>query len=608
MTVEEAIPLLKSKIKERSLIPFCGAGISIPSPSNLPSAREFIEPYKLSGLKFCVATEILEKNISFRNDFNRTFGRSTIKPNILHKLLAQLNAKYYITTNYDQLLESAFSSQNNKNLAVIRREGDLPKVSTNDNILIKIHGDIEIQDLLVLTKSHYDNRLHNPTLIDSYVQCLFTTNTILFIGYSLSDDDIFSLLNKLNNLIAADISEKYIVLPNESTIDKKYLEFFDVKPIYLNCDNDQKQITSHLASFLYQLWEQMDFFSILTKMIEANKKPELREAVERAVALRRENETGKAKDILNELFKRPTDSWENQISLLPTILWLFVSIYDKLEKWKDIETVENARVLALLNTLQVSLPSHIYNAICFSYHGNVAMAMLRAMNLEEAKNRLNLSSNYQLTYTSPESMIIYKANLYVIEAIAKYIEFIFSNSQNETLLKEAIKKIDLAKGLFDKCSDDCHHKGRFNGIYALIETQKKNPDLEIIFEKADLAHNGSTNGENRTKYGKVAGKYCEAYCHYWAVSVETDLDKKVEHLNQARELLISVEDDIKPNQHIAKIKIYGLLRKVINELNDGDFHDYEQKYITAIDSLNPEYRKKIESYGIDSDWLKIPLN
>lgn len=601
MTITEAIKCLGPKIKERTLIPFCGAGISV--PSGLPVVKDFLDKFGFCKLSFPSAMSILQYDPQFKRLFNQTFGAAYLTHNILHELITQLDAKYYITTNYDRLLEDAFGKRHGENfsrkLKIIRKDDEIPNVNFYQNVLIKFHGDINITNLLVFTKEHYFYRLKNPCLVDGFVRFLFATYTILFVGYSLQDDNVYEILHKENLLDAPDLPDKYIVLPKQSDEIERYLKLLNVIPIYLECNPDK--ITEKLTEFLYQLWEQLDCYSNLTNMLEISKELPIEESIQRAISLRRENETEKAKEVLNEIINRPGINWAQYLNIIPNILWLYVSIYDKLEEWKDLRIIENNRIIALLNDLSRNLPENIFKTIFCTYQGSMAIAMLRSFDLDEANQRYEKSESLYLTESSPLSLQIYKANIYAIGAIIKYSFYIRDNKKG--LLNLAINDLNKAKKLFSGSDSECHHIGRFYGISAFIGTSKTNPDKKNILENSKLSH----HGKNRTHYGKIAGKYCDAYCHFW-VAMRDKEGKKTEYLNNARELLEYCEENLKENQFIARVKVFGLMIEILKELrlpSLGD--DYQKKYNEAFSSLDASYKEKIKILGVNN-WLKIPLN
>ena len=98
-------------------------------------------------------------------------------PNPIHECLVKINPRYIITTNYDNLIEKAFSA-NGIFLNVVEKDSDLPYAHT-DHILIKMHGGFKYNNY-VLKEDDYLNYTKNFTLIENYVKALFARYTVLF--------------------------------------------------------------------------------------------------------------------------------------------------------------------------------------------------------------------------------------------------------------------------------------------------------------------------------------------------------------------------------------------------------------------------------------------
>ena len=111
---------------------------------------------------------------------------------------------YIITTNYDTLIEDEI-----KNLQIVSKDEDLPYTNSN-RMLIKMHGDFENKNI-VLKKSDYDNYEKNFQLISTLVKGLFTTNTVLFIGYSYSDTNVQQIMNWIKEILKEKTRKAFLV-------------------------------------------------------------------------------------------------------------------------------------------------------------------------------------------------------------------------------------------------------------------------------------------------------------------------------------------------------------------------------------------------------------
>jgi hypothetical protein len=605
MNIPEAVKVLGEQVKNRTLIPFIGSGVS--SQSGLPTAQEFLRKFRFKKLSFPAAAAIISQEKDFKGKFEKIFGSEKSQPNELHKLLAYLEAKYYITTNYDQLLENTFKNIYGNNYTekfkTICSDGHLSKADLFNSVLIKLHGDIIDQELLVFTKMDYFKRIKNPTLVDGLVRYLFATNTILFIGYSLQDDNIFDILQKEAEIREKNTHrDKYIILDKQTSEIDRYLQYLNVEPIYLDCDKNN--YTNKLSTFLYELWEYRDYYSTLTKKL-ANSDNISIEDTTNNVIIYKEYDTQKAEKGLNDIFavlvdKLKINNLDGYINIIPIILWLYVNFYDKRERWDDLLFLEEDTISPILSSLKNRIPEYIYRSVKCSYEGNMANAMLRSLDFEKAKERFEISNELKTTPTTPESLKIIKANIVTVGAIIDYTN---SAMKGLCITDKAADKLKEADEIY-KEFEDCPHLGRFHGISALIETLSESPNYDKVLYHSNLSHTGS----NRTKYGKIAGKYCDAYCHYWIATTDS---LKTNYFSKSDELLRDCECELKETQLTAKLKIYGLLVKVLQRLNS---QDDEKKYVRLFSETIKELKKnnnlyyqRFESISLDN-WLKLPLN
>lgn len=108
-----------------------------------------------------------------------------------HQTLAKIPHFHNIfTTNYDTLLEDSYSKED---CLVIRKDADCAYLDNNKPVKVfKIHGDFINPDYVVITSKDYEDFFNNRvnTQMWDVVKHDFLTKNILFIGYSLEDDNI----------------------------------------------------------------------------------------------------------------------------------------------------------------------------------------------------------------------------------------------------------------------------------------------------------------------------------------------------------------------------------------------------------------------------------
>lgn len=119
---------------------------------------------------------------------------------------AKKNVSSIITTNYDQLIESIFNFT--------------PLIS-NDIVLknpygsvYKIHGCVTNPSNIIITSTDYDDFDKKYEFIKAQLLSIFIHNPIIFIGYSISDDNIKNLLKTIFSNIQPNSDESKKIRDN----------------------------------------------------------------------------------------------------------------------------------------------------------------------------------------------------------------------------------------------------------------------------------------------------------------------------------------------------------------------------------------------------------
>ena len=209
--LEQDIRFLAEELEKGKLVVFVGAGVS--KNSGLPEWEELIKDYAdYRGIKeftskqfLTIPEEVFERygSLKYYEIAEKRFSGKYF-PNSIHRILKEMDLTYIITTNYDTLIEDEI-----KNLQVVSKDEDLPYTSSN-KMLIKMHGDFKNKNI-VLKKSDYDNYEKNFQLISTLIKGLFTTNTILFIGYSYNDTNVQQIMNWIKEILKEETRKAFLV-------------------------------------------------------------------------------------------------------------------------------------------------------------------------------------------------------------------------------------------------------------------------------------------------------------------------------------------------------------------------------------------------------------
>jgi len=211
MTVNEILKDIDNWRKNNKLSVFVGAGVSM--LSGLPSWGDVIKSMlkEMPDLKYEEDKLSSDDYLKIAQMYFNTFGEEKYKdkvkgsfredctPNKIHDLIFALHPNHILTTNYDNLLEQE-AVKVGRNFSVINADNRVSSAPSSSYI-VKVHGDFSSSNF-VLKEQDYLDYEQNYKLIDKLVKTIFSTNLVIFIGYSLQDYNIKLILNWVKNVQA----------------------------------------------------------------------------------------------------------------------------------------------------------------------------------------------------------------------------------------------------------------------------------------------------------------------------------------------------------------------------------------------------------------------
>ena len=212
--------------RENRLVIFVGAGVSM--NSCVPSWNQLINRMKAElPNEFSEETDALKIAQIYKDSRGHKEYMDKVKdillynkavPNPLHKSILALNPCHIITTNYDDLIEQELSKEFLQ-YHIIREDKDIPQMAC-PNTLVKMHGDY-VTDNIVLTEDDYYNYKENFPLTRAFVQSLFASKLILFVGFSFADLNLKFILNELKNILSDKMQRPYLLSCDEPSYATK---------------------------------------------------------------------------------------------------------------------------------------------------------------------------------------------------------------------------------------------------------------------------------------------------------------------------------------------------------------------------------------------------
>ncbi len=188
--------------------------------------------------------------------FNQSY-----EPNAIDKLIIELKPEHIITTNYDHLIEDVKHLYRN-NYTIIKNDTEMLK-NYGTHYIIKMHGDIDDKENIVLKEDDYLKYSHTHKIIESYIKSLLFDKTFLFVGYSLNDNNLKLIMSYIDYYVKEKEikgrAKHYLVVNDSNEREEMYWDYKDVELVNLsqvsefmkeNTQSDLSELGKPLYTFL----------------------------------------------------------------------------------------------------------------------------------------------------------------------------------------------------------------------------------------------------------------------------------------------------------------------------------------------------------------------
>ena len=205
---------------------------------------------------FLMLAEELREKLGI-DEFNKyireRFVDNRPDPNDVFKSIVSFNYNFIITTNYDYLIEDAYAFVYRKSPKIYtyqKPQAMADNIWNKYSFILKAHGDPDEPDKIILTDKDYRNLIHNSLGYKSVLQVLFTTNTILFLGTSLTDPELNLLLGFLRNAYHEG-GPKHYALIDETKINEitseRWRKDYGINIIAYNPVDNHREVLEYLT-------------------------------------------------------------------------------------------------------------------------------------------------------------------------------------------------------------------------------------------------------------------------------------------------------------------------------------------------------------------------
>ncbi len=228
--IETSIENIRKAHNENYLSIFAGAGIS--ANSGLPEWGDLIGEI----FYYQILNSLIPDNAS---------------PNDLHLGIVKLNIKNLITTNWDNLFEQAINEEG-RFFNIIKSDKDIGS-STGFAKFIKMHGSLDENNIVFKEQDYLEYSKHFP-LIGNYIKGVFSTDTVILLGYSLSDQNVKQIISWVNSH-SKSVKPIYFI-KTAKEFDRIEFEFYKNKNIHILYTQglfEKKGHSDELRSFLEEI-------------------------------------------------------------------------------------------------------------------------------------------------------------------------------------------------------------------------------------------------------------------------------------------------------------------------------------------------------------------
>ena len=236
--MDKNIELLTKYIRKEDVALFIGSGFSL--KAGAPTVKQIIDAILKEG------GELFSNSLTDKDDLSKVSQAFVDHCGSRNDLLCVLNDLFsfkpgdvsdqlliqkiphirtIFTTNYDTLIENAYP-QTDRNV-ITSNTGRAYAQEGKVNIY-KVHGDITSlnnTDSIVITESDYKKYFssHRFDSIWEELKRTFQQKHVVFIGYSLKDDNILDILKKVRTTLKDNLKSVFLVAPHMSDQDKERL-------------------------------------------------------------------------------------------------------------------------------------------------------------------------------------------------------------------------------------------------------------------------------------------------------------------------------------------------------------------------------------------------
>ncbi len=262
---------LTAKLKAGNVLPFIGAGLSIPSGfqpwgaflaslrADAPQIQAQIEAMLANG-QYDEAAQLVHDTLGanvFAEEIHNQLGshRRAVTGPVL--LLPHLFQAEVFTTNFDYVVTNAYANAKlpfENDFCGERLREARQRIGNSPHCLLRLHGEADAADGRVLTRAEYDAAYNGNNSLTNILGSLIGQRSLLFMGASLQADRTHSALSEIKAATPGAPTRHYAFLPcpldSERLARRTFLSEAEIHPIYYPPENHDQCIEDLLITLM----------------------------------------------------------------------------------------------------------------------------------------------------------------------------------------------------------------------------------------------------------------------------------------------------------------------------------------------------------------------
>lgn len=193
----------------------------------------------------------------FQTELARVFNVKR-PPTQLHLALPRIPFSLVVTTNYDQLLENAYSKVTDS-IPTVYTHADTADFADalwrGDFFILKVHGDVGRKSSMILTQKDYRTIIYSSPGYRAVVTAIFTIKTVLFLGVSLDDPETQLFLDFLHDAFHGSGVYHYALVPKHEfneTAANRWRRDFNVNCLCYEATSGHPEVGEFVQRLLAQ--------------------------------------------------------------------------------------------------------------------------------------------------------------------------------------------------------------------------------------------------------------------------------------------------------------------------------------------------------------------